>query len=69
VLSLPGRVSSGKVPLVSGTDWTGGGVDLIAGLDAVKKSVVAVLTVPRWTAFEGASLNGCRNEPKNITQL
>ena len=55
-MGLPGRVSSGEGPLVSGTHWTGDGLELAVGLDAIERSLVAVPTVTCWTAVEGAVL-------------
>jgi hypothetical protein len=66
-VGLPGRVSPGEEPLISGTHWTGDGLELAVGRDAIERSLVAVLTVTCWTAVEGAALNVCRNAPKNDT--
>jgi hypothetical protein len=67
-VDLPGRVSSGKEPLVSRTHWTGDGLELAVCLDAIEGSLVAVLIVTCWTAFEGAALNMCRNECHTLVE-
>ena len=70
-MGVPGRVYSGEGPLVFGTHWTGDGLELAVGLDAIERRLVAVLTVTCWTAGEGAVLvlNVCGNTPKDVTQL
>jgi hypothetical protein len=55
-VGLAGRVSPGKELLISGTHWTEDGLELTVGLDATEGSLVAVLIVTCWTAFEGAAL-------------
>jgi hypothetical protein len=66
-MGLPCRVSPGEGPLISGTHWTGDGLELAVGLDPIESSLAAVLTVTCWAAVEGAVLNVCRNAPKNVT--
>ena len=55
-MGLPGRVSPGEGLLISGNRWPGDGLELAVGLNAIGRSLTAVLTVTCSTAAEGAAL-------------